>query len=94
MNFDTTNIPSGSIKPCPVCTKPMTIRKTSAMVEGGHRKWFFFLYCSQCGYGPHNAFDSIFQAINHWNETALNALPPIELFAQKPANFFTPRMFN
>lgn len=59
------------IKPCPICMTPMTVRRTSSMADGGCRKWFFFVYCSQCGHGPNNAFDTIHKAINHWNETAL-----------------------
>lgn len=64
---------SCTIKPCPVCAKPMTLRKTSALVGSGYRKWFFFLYCNQCGYGPNSAFDTIDDAVTHWNQSALMA---------------------
>lgn len=82
----------GGIKPCPVCTKPMTLRKTSAVVDGGYRKWFFFMYCSQCGYGPNSAFDTINQAVDHWNETTLTMMPPVVM--AKDNNNFNPRLFN
>ena len=83
-----------AIKPCPVCTKPMTLRKTSATVDGGCRKWFFFMYCSQCGYGPNSAFDTINQAVEHWNETTLMVMPSAELLAKQQLQNFNPRLFN
>jgi len=81
-----------TISPCPVCTTPMTLRKTSAVVDGNYRKWFFFLYCSQCGYGPNNAFDTIFEAIKHWNKTAL--LPASIPTFSGHAMHATPRLFH
>lgn len=86
--------PIGSIKPCPICTKPMTLRKTSAVVDGGYRKWFFFLYCSQCGYGPNSAFDTIFQTVKYWNETTLSIVPISDSTIQTKKNAFNPKLFN
>lgn len=82
------------INPCPVCMQAMTVKKTSAMGDGGYRKWFFFLYCNQCGYGPSHAFDTIAEAIGHWNRSCLSTTVPAELLAKKAANLFTPRLFD
>ncbi|MGE3920133.1 MAG: Lar family restriction alleviation protein [Gammaproteobacteria bacterium] len=61
------------IKPCPACKNNMCVKQISALGEKGVRKWFYFLYCAQCGYGPTQAYDSSDKAIHYWNINGLSA---------------------
>lgn len=62
----------GTVKPCPICNTKMVLRKVSSLGECGQRKWFYFMYCRQCGYGPMQAYDSGLDAIYNWNLNALS----------------------
>lgn len=62
-----------NIKPCPVCEMNMTLKQISALGERGQRRWFYFLYCKQCGYGPTQAYETGEEAIQYWNLNALSS---------------------
>lgn len=65
---------SNSIRPCPFCKTRMTLRQVSAPGDYGTRRWFYFLYCNECGSGPLQAFDTTTAAIVHWNDNALTKM--------------------
>ena len=81
------------MRPCPICMMPMTVCKTSAVVDSYHRKWFFFLYCSQCGYGPNHAHDSICRAIETWNKMEVKSYPKYPYTAHEPRASTHPQMY-
>jgi hypothetical protein len=61
------------VKPCPVCNMKMVLRQISALGERGERRWFYFMYCRECGYGPTQAYETGNEAIQYWNHNALSA---------------------
>lgn len=58
-----------TIKPCSLCRSPMSCYDTSIISGESHARAHYLVACSVCGYGPAQAYTTVTEAINHWNES-------------------------
>lgn len=53
---------------CPCCQSSMVLRQVDACSKDGQPTSYYFLDCSQCGFGAGKAFSTVGGAIIYWNE--------------------------